>query len=205
VGAAIAARTAAEALCLRVLAAGSTVDQANVQEALLEAIKAARSAVEAEAAERAHNVRDFASTLLLMCATATFVAAAQVGDGGVVLRDRAGNIVALTAPQLGEYINETCFLVSPDALENVQMQIWQGDTAQIAMLSDGLQLLCLKIPEGVPHEPFFSPIFDFVSQVVDEKSFREMLIGFLRSPRIRERTDDDITLILASLNNTTIE
>jgi Protein phosphatase 2C len=205
VGAAIATRTATEALCQRILTAASNLDQANVQAALLEAVTTARNAVEDEAAKRERNVRDFASTLLLMLATPTFVAAVQVGDGGVVLRDKSGNIVALTAPQLGEYINETCFLVSLDALENVQMQIWRGETAQVAMLTDGLQLLCLKMPEGTPHEPFFFPVFDFVSRAVDEESFREKLIGFLRSPRIRERTDDDVTLVLASLNETTVE
>ena len=45
---------------------------------------------------------------------AELVAAAQVGDGAIVA-DAEGNVVGLTAPASGEYLNETVFLVSPGA------------------------------------------------------------------------------------------
>ena len=69
----------------------------------------------------------------------------------------------------------------------------------IAILSDGLQMLALKIPEYMPHAPFFSPLFRFVAEVTDETEAKEQLEAFLRSPRVRKRTDDDLTLLLATL------
>ena len=136
-----------------------------------------------------------------MVATPQQVAVAQVGDGAAVVGDGDGNIVALTVPPCGEYINETIFLVSPDAIETAQWQVWQGKPAQIAIFSDGLQMLALKMPEAVPHAPFFSPLFRFAAQIQDEAEAKQQLDSFLRSPRVTERTDDDLTLLLASFSD----
>ena len=134
-----------------------------------------------------------------MVAAPEFIAAAQVGDGAVVAADVEGNISGITAPQTGEYINQTTFLVSPDALDMAQITIRHLPVAHVAVLSDGLQMLALKMPRGVPHAPFFSPLFRFVEQVDDEAVAAEHLDLFLRSKRVRERTDDDLTLLLAAL------
>ena len=32
------------------------------------------------------------------------------------------------------------------------------------MFSDGLQRLALKLPEGTPHAPFFTPLFRFATR-----------------------------------------
>ena len=136
-----------------------------------------------------------------MIATAQRIAAAQVGDGVAVVGDRTGNVTALTAPQRGEYANETIFLVSPQALDTAQTILWQGTVANIAMLSDGLQMLALNLGEGKPHPPFFSPLFNFMADVKNEAEAKEQLGGFLRSPKITDRTDDDLTLLLATLVN----
>jgi hypothetical protein len=156
------------------------------------------AAVKAEAAERGVAVRDLATTLTLLVAAPQLVAAAQVGDGAVVLSDWRGSPIALTLPKAGEYTNETTFLVSPGALKEVQVAVWRGVPTHVAAFTDGLQRLALKLPEGVPHTPFFDPLFRFVESDSAEEEAQSRLIGFLASRRIRQRTDDDLTLLLAA-------
>ena len=122
---------------------------------------------------------------------------------GIIVRLKreltADQLIALTVPQSGEYINETTFLISPDALDKTQVTVWRGTPAQVAVFSDGLQMLALKLPEGTPHAPFFAPLFRFVAQMTDEVEAQEQLKAFLHSPRITERADDDLTLLLAAV------
>ncbi len=170
------------------------------QEYLKEALNNAKVAIESESVTQETEVRELATTLIIGIATPELVAVAQVGDGAIVVEDKNGNILELTIPTCGEYLNETVFLISPNAVENAQFNLWSGQPKYLAAFSDGLQMLALKMPEGKPHHPFFSPLFKFVETITDETDAQEQLIGFLRSPRVTGRTDDDLTLILASFN-----
>ena len=205
VGASVAAQTAVETVCAHNVKLRSLSDDEGWQSLVANALKTAQMAVEAEAFSRQVNVRDLATTLILVVATPELVAAVQVGDGAAVLGDSQEHIVALTVPQSGEYINETTFLVSPDAVETAQVTVWHGTTAYIALFSDGLQALALKMPEGTPHAPFFSPLFRFVEGTTDKTKAQEQLVTFLRSPRVTERTDDDLTLLLATFSSKEIQ
>ncbi|HZO87407.1 MAG TPA: PP2C family serine/threonine-protein phosphatase [Chthonomonadaceae bacterium] len=198
VGAETAARTAVEILaaCAGIAPPES---EAAWQMRLLAALQAAREAVLAEAEAREAPVRELATTLILAVATPDRVAAAQVGDGAAVVRDREGNLHALTAPECGEYINETTFLIAPGAAEAANVTVWQGAVTHLALLSDGLQRLALRMPDGEPHAPFFAPLFRFVEGMTDVTEAEAQLAAFLRSPRVSGRTDDDLTLLLASL------
>lgn len=198
VGAIVAAQTAVETICLK-YSKPRPNDEQEWQLLLTNALVAAKTAVEAEAVACNMTARDLATTLIIVIATPKLIAAAQVGDGVAVAGDGEGNMIALTAPQRGEYINETTFLVSPKALDTAQISLWRGVPVNIAVLSDGLQLLALEINEGTPHVPFFSPLFNFMADVTNETEAKEQLVAFLRSPRIAERTDDDLTLLLATL------
>lgn len=72
-----------------------------------------------------------------------------------------------------------------------------GVPRHIAAFSDGLQMLALKMPAGLPHGPFFTPLFRFMTTVTDAAEAQAQVDAFLRSPRMREGTDDDLTLLLA--------
>ena len=196
-GASAAARAAVEA----VVQQGSVLPENNGgwQLLLTEALKAARDSIEVEVVAHEVTERDLATTLILAVATPELVAAAQIGDGALVAGDVEGNVIGLTVPQTGEYINQTIFLTSPDALNTAQLRIWRGTVAHVAILSDGLQMLALRMPGWIPHAPFFSPLFRFVAKAADEAETKKQLEAFLRSPRIRERADDDLTLLLAAL------
>lgn len=220
VGAIVAAQTAIETVCPRVemltkrgwstlhkyphvASEGQDTRSPHPQEdwksLLAEALSAAKTAVEAEAIACQVAARDLATTLIVVIATPELVAVAQIGDGVAVVGDITGQIIALTTPQRGEYVNETIFLVSPNALESAQINVWHGAAANVAVLSDGLQMLALEFPLDIPHRPFFSPLFNFVSDVTNEAEAKEQLVAFLRSDRLTKRTDDDLTLLLATL------
>jgi hypothetical protein len=145
--------------------------------------------------------RDLACTLIAVVATPELIAVAQIGDGAAVAGDRAGNAIALTVPPCGEYINETIFLISPNAIETAQFQVLREKLRHLAVFSDGLQMLALKIPEGTPHGPFFAPLFRFSGEWKEEEDAKQQLESFLRSPRVCERTDDDLTLLLATFSS----
>lgn len=197
VGAQLAVKTAVELIekYLSSLDEGEVIDW-NTQ--LLGVIDQTKQVIEAEASRSDLLARELATTLILGVITASAIAVVQVGDGAVVVEDQQGNLMALTTPASGEYLNETTFLISPNALESAQIQVWSGMPKYLAIFSDGLQMLGLKMPEGKPHPPFFAPLFRFVESIYDRTEAEEQLVSFLRSPRVTERTDDDLTLILAA-------
>lgn len=199
VGAIVATQTAVETICAEQSKLYSTKDEQGWEKILTKALEAAKTAVEAEAAVCGKQARDLATTLIIVVATTELIAAVQVGDGLAVAGDRHGNVVALTTAQHGEYINETTFLVSPHALETAEVNLWRGLTSNIAVFSDGLQMLAVNLNDGTPYIPFFSPLFQFMENIEDENEAKEQLAAFLRSPRITDRTDDDLTLLLATL------
>ena len=158
---------------------------------LHEAMRAALEAVEREAATRGTPGRDFACTLGVAVARPDMVAAVQVGDGSVVGADGDGAVFSILRPVSGEYLNETTFLISPGALEQIQFARHTGKISRLAMLTDGLQMLALKVADGTPHAPFFEPLFRFIAAAEDEEKGRASLAAFLASDRVQAKADDD--------------
>lgn len=194
VGAQVAVHRAVEA----VIQKQKAITEVAWEDSLREALTAAQEAVRAEAERQEAELRELATTLIIVVATAQQVAVAQVGDGAAVVESKEKMLHGLTTPEQGEYLNETKFLICADAVETAQIKIWQGQPTHLAVFSDGLQMLGLKMPDGTPHQPFFSPLFQFVAAAEDEMMAKEQLVSFLRSPRVSERTDDDLTLVLAA-------
>ncbi len=202
VGADLAVRRSVDSLCRaieddRISGAASPAAE-YCSELLKEAVAAVRSRLLEEAVVRDVTPRDLATTLILAVMAPGYVAVAQVGDGAAVLRETTGSLVPLTRPAGSEYVNHTTFVVSDDALETAQVEVWRGCATHVTLFSDGLQRLALRMPEGEPHEPFFAPLFRFAEQVTDMEEANRQLATFLGSARIQERTDDDVTLLLAT-------
>jgi hypothetical protein len=195
VGAEIAARTAAELLLTSQLAGEETLE-AHIGMAL----RAARMAVLAAASEQGCAPRDLATTLIVIVLGHETVGVGQIGDGATVLADEHGDLHLLTAPSADEYINETTFLTADDGLDEAQIVVSRRAASRIAAFTDGLQRLALKMPSGEPHAPFFAPLFHFAAQPLEPAEAVSQLETFLRSPRIMERADDDLTLLLAAYN-----
>ena len=200
VGAMVAVEAAIENISVKQLTR-RTLDDEQVRSVLNDAIIAAKLAVEDEAAACDKQPQDLATTLIITIATPELAAVVQIGDGMAVAKDRMGNLLALTMPDNGEYINATTFLTSPNALDTAQMRIWREAIVNVGVLTDGLQMLALNMAVGEPHKPFFFPLFDFAANADDKGAAKEQLVTFLRSDRITQRTDDDLTLIIAALSD----
>ncbi|MBL1263463.1 PP2C family serine/threonine-protein phosphatase [Candidatus Methylomicrobium oryzae] len=200
IGSAIATRTSVEIVRSELDRIFPTDDK-DYEMILEKGLVSAQIAIETEAKIRSVNIQDMATTLILVIALSNVIAAIQIGDGAVVAGDQLNNIIPITSPKLGEYINETTFITSAGAIETAQFSVWRGEVAYLAAFSDGLQMLALEMPEGIPHSPFFSPIFSFLSEMDDVVTGQKELETFLSSARVRERTDDDLTLLLAKLTN----
>ena len=202
VGAQLSVRTALDHAAQK-LAAGAWPDTEKIwREWLMELLETTRAAVFSEASQRQMPARELAATLICVLATPAWTVAAQVGDGAVVAGDTPGHWRALTRPESAEYLNETTFLVSPGALDRAQIKLECLRITHLAMFCDGLQMLALKMPQGEPHLPFFQPLMRLLDQPTGSPA-EEQLSAFLRSPRVGARTDDDLTLVLASRGPTT--
>ena len=200
VGATLAVKTALETVCAEWEAtAGAGRSDEEWHALLTGGVAAALRALEAEAAARQVGLRDLACTLsVAMVRPGEMVAAVQIGDGAVVAREEGGEAFAVTRPAPAEYLNETTFLTSSGAVDGAAFAVRRGGITRLAVLTDGLQMLALKMPAGDPHPGFFDPLFRFVAAAEDPEAAATSLRGFLDSPRVRDRADDDLTLFLAA-------
>jgi hypothetical protein len=156
-----------------------------------------RTVLEQEARGRGQAPRQFAATLLLAVVGETAARFAQIGDGAIVVQDDGGYRPVFW-PKSHEYVNATNFLTDGD---------WKGATAfagrdsrldELALLTDGLQPLCLDYTAKAAYRPFFSPMFCPLREANSGSDLLTDLRQFLDSPQVNERTDDDKTLILAT-------
>lgn len=196
-GASLAAHTAVATLAPQATC-GTGRDAAPWPGLLTEALTAARTALTQHAATAGLELHAYATTLLCVVVTPTLTAAAQIGDGALVVANAADEFCLVTTPQRGEYWNETTFLSAPQAVQHAQVSIWHGTAVSLALFSDGLQMLALDLAGGRPHPPFFRPLFQWLVQTPEPCRAQEQLARFLGSPRVGARTDDDITLLLAT-------
>ncbi len=170
----------------------------------LELVSEVRAVIEQAAEAAGCRVRDFAATFLALVASSGRALAIQVGDGGIVWDVGDGLELALES-QGGEYLNETYFVTDEDAHERVAIRLAEGRATQAALFTDGLERLAVQLDGGVPHGPFFAPLFDQLGSCTSETEdeFVAKLVEWLGSDAINERTDDDKTLALAREATTT--
>ena len=178
------------------------------------AVERARRELHEEAQRRDIDVRELATTLLLAVHTSSILAAAQIGDGAMVVSDGPDDYETFIIPQRGEYANQTSFLTSSDAMSKLDVRVERvarspspiegegvedGNVRRLAMFTDGIQNLVLNSSDDSPHAPFFDPVFAWMlSQPPDSDDTDGKLAAFLGSPRVTNRADDDLTLLLAT-------
>jgi hypothetical protein len=143
--------------------------------------------------------REWACTILIAVCSSGSSAFLQIGDGAIVVKDKAG-LRPVFWPQSGEYINQTVFVTSPDAMAHIALEAITGCPLGIAILSDGLQGLALDYKARSAHSPFFLPLFSalLASPTVDD--FEGKLLALLNSASVNKRTDDDKTIVIAHRN-----
>jgi hypothetical protein len=163
-----------------------------------DAFARAREAVFTEAETLQKPARELACTLIVLAASPERAVAGQIGDGAALVANGTGELLNLTRPAETEYLNQTTFLTGDEALGSIQVSCFTGPVRSIAMFTDGLQMLALKMPDAKPHQPFFAPLLKFMAAEQDSARRVEQLQKFLTSPKLTQRADDDLTLLLAT-------
>lgn len=161
-------------------------------------VLAVRERIYAAAEIEKLKARDFACTFLGVLSTSTGTLVLQVGDGGVVVDAGAGLEVAVV-PMSGEYANMTHFVTDEDAVTVLATKSYPDRALKVAAFTDGVQRLALNMATNTPHEPFFAPFFNGMAKATAEQEdqLQGLLVKFLGSQPVNERTDDDKTLALA--------
>ncbi len=141
-------------------------------------------------------LREYSATLMCVVVTDVWLVVGQIGDGIVVTEDR-GELSVAVMPQRGEYANESAFLTMSALSDYVAIEVNARPPEALAVTTDGLLRLAAKMPDVVPYAPFFAPLFAFAAADDGSDQAETALAGFLSSERVRARTDDDTTLVLA--------
>lgn len=168
---------------------------------LKDAALAARRELAAIADHEGLPVRDFASTLLAVIAGPNGGAALQIGDGVIVVGDDGSDWSWVFWPQHGEYANTTHFLTDEDAPALLQIEVLPSHVSDIALMSDGLERLTLHLGSRSIHRPFFAGIFAPLLAAEGKGEIPVLsaaLEEFLRSESVAARTDDDLSLVIAT-------
>jgi len=105
------------------------------------------------------------------------------------------NDAVFTAPQQGQYANQTYFLTSPGRIDKAEANCLSGDIKGLILFSDGLQRMALD--GHVPRSSFLDSLFLYLNRQVDGTKSHEGLEALLRSDKIQSRTHDDTTILVA--------
>ena len=142
-------------------------------------------------------LKDFACTLIAFIATPKWIIAVQVGDSFLVIREAEKEEYLLVfKPDKGEYINETTFVTSNDAMNQMQVKVVEGYYPFICAASDGLEKVAIRQKDWSAFSPFFKPLEEYLITTENPETENSYLINFLDSERLNARTHDDKTLLL---------
>lgn len=145
------------------------------------------------------SIREFACTFLAVLIGPTCGVFVQIGDGAIVVHGKDG-YEAVFWPQSGEYVNTTSFLTDSKNRDEMNFALQDLEIEEVALFSDGLQMLAINYQQKKPHAPFFDGLFPQLrKQAIGEATeLVSQLRDYLSSPAINARTDDDKSLVLAT-------
>ncbi|KJU82512.1 Protein phosphatase 2C-like domain protein [Candidatus Magnetobacterium bavaricum] len=175
----------------------------NLDELVRKMISSARQEIEDTADRDGCELRDLATTLIAVAFAGGSVSIAHIGDGAVVAKTDKGLILA-SAPEESEYANEVVPLTS--SKWNEHTRTGNIDNASfIALFTDGCQRAALKKSSSgyEPFDGFFDSVFSYAGEIEDCKSAEEEIKALLSSRKVNEHSDDDKTLVIAILDNST--
>jgi serine/threonine protein phosphatase PrpC len=153
-------------------------------------------ALKQEAQNQGCAFYDLACTIVAFLATPEWLGAMQIGDGFLITRLQEKDYHLLFQPDKGEFINETTFITSKSALEEMQVEVLSGKQEFICASTDGLERVAIRMRDWTPFPPFFRPLEEFIKQTENPEAEDQYLLDFLNSERLNARTNDDKTLLL---------
>ncbi|NEO33164.1 MAG: protein phosphatase 2C domain-containing protein [Symploca sp. SIO3C6] len=162
-----------------------------------EGVQKVRTSLQEKAFKEQCSLNEFACTLIAFVATPDWISAMQIGDGFLVTRlyDQP-SYQLFFHPDKGEFVNETTFITSRNALATMQVHTLPGKQRFICASTDGLESVSINLRNWLPFAPFFKPLETYIEQTNNPKEDKEYLSQFLSSKRLQSRTDDDKTLLI---------
>ncbi len=143
------------------------------------------------------ELSQLACTLLLAVVGERSAVFTQIGDGVMVVLDGEEYRVVFW-PQSGEYINTTHFVTDDNLASLLAFELRPTRVDELALMTDGLQMLALHYASRSAHQPFFRPMFERLRASAGKEGLAGGLRQFLDSPAVNARSDDDKTLMLAT-------
>lgn len=162
-------------------------------------LKAVLKGINEEAQRLNCSNQDLACTLLVFFANYNSICAMQIGDGFIAVRPVDEDLQLLFTPDKGEYINETTFVTSSNAFEEMQVKVLEKSCSFICASTDGLEKVAINFKDWQPFPPFFNPLEEYMKETAETEEDDQYIIDFLNSERLNARTNDDKTLLLALL------
>ncbi|OIP73540.1 MAG: hypothetical protein AUK48_09920 [Oscillatoriales cyanobacterium CG2_30_44_21] len=182
----------------------SFLSQDGVQIVFRELIEVVRHEIEIAAQDyyrekgKKVSVGEFACTLLAFIAFPDGIAAMQLGDGFIVVRNYQGKgYDLLFEPSKGEYANETTFVTSSSThiQQDLQITYKANPVSFICASTDGLENLALNLRNNVAYPKFFVPLEKYIQETIEPEK-DGYLIAFLNHETVNRKTDDDKTILL---------
>lgn len=164
----------------------------------VEMLRQIRGQLEVLALDHESTLSQFACTCLFAVIGEGLSVWGQIGDGAMVISAPENQCEVVFWPHQGEYINTTSFLTSANWEEKLEIKILDQRIDELALLTDGLQMLALSYANRQAHAPFFSPMFRVLRDIDEPLSLIPQLETFLNSENVNRRTGDDKTLVLAT-------
>jgi|GEM_PF-663416 len=172
--------------------------QQKAKEIFSKVLEEVKSALNKKAQENNCLSKDLACTLLAVVATPKWLAAMQVGDGLIVVGSQGkDDYELLFKPDKGEYVNQTTFVTSSQALKKMQVNVRQNSHNFISISTDWNENIAVNHnKDWKPATKFFEVLKSWLQEMTEEKCKQE-LNNFLNSKDVNSKTEDDKTLLLA--------
>lgn len=167
-----------------------------------QALATLREDLSEKAQDQGAVLADYACTLLGAVIGPDVSVFCQIGDGAIAFRtvtDPAWRLAAI--PQRGEFVNETTFVTSAEAMRQIQSLRVSEPVIEFAMMTDGVEAFAIRQATRLPHLPFMDHVLAGIRR--DEplgfsEPWSNWLKGFLDDEAVAAKTDDDKTLVLGT-------
>jgi hypothetical protein len=201
-GASLAVGVAVEELSQRLARSAVPPDSHAWSDLLSTSFEAIVTAFRATTERIGSSSAEFATTLTVAVLAPPWLGMISLGDGVIVaVAEQAdgtpGFHLVMSAPPTGEYVNETCFLTSSGAYDQVAVRVL-CDPGLIALVlgTDGITPLAVK-RDGVsqrPNETFVEPV---LRSMRSARSDPAAVSRLLLQERLTRLSADDKTLLAA--------
>ena len=157
----------------------------------------AKRALQEKADAQGCELREFATTLCVAILSGERSIFFQIGDGAIILR-KNGIYGVVFWPHSGEYANMTNFLTADNFQNQLEFLATSDSFSDVALFTDGIERIALDFGNRTPFGPFFDPLLSTLRAAESSQDLGEDLRRLLQSDPVRNRSDDDKTLIVAS-------